>query len=292
MLLASLRLALFIVVHASLAAVGFAADSIAIWIVVWALQSVNLLTLVAVVHESVHQHFFPTRRASRIAGTLAAAFGLTCFEAYRAQHIMHHAHTCDEGDTEGEPYKFTARWQIVGAFLGGGIYFTLLVLLSGIRVSFGWTPAWISGPGQRRRIRLNIAFIAAVVIAVMVVVRADVISFRTIAFVWFIPALVSLFGPLPFVLIPEHYDAPGPGPTVTNTRTCVSNPAVRFVFLNTNLHTAHHDKPSVPWHSLAQHHETIEADINDEWIFPSYTAFHRWMWNTTSRPPAQVAVNT
>lgn len=286
MLLASGRLALFIGIHVSLAVLGFAADHPLVWVAVWLIQSINMLTLVGVVHESVHQHFFPTRRASRIAGTVSAAFGLTCFEAYRAQHVMHHAHTCDVGDTEGEPYKFTARWQIVGAFLGGGVYFTLLVLWSGIRVSFGWTPDWITSESQRRRIRLNVAFLAALAMGVIAVVQTGVVSFASLAAVWFVPALVSLFGPLPYVLLPEHYDAPGPGSTMTNTRTCVSNPVLRFVYLNTNLHTAHHDRPSVPWHDLTTHHQRIEDDIAPDWIFPSYAAFHRWMWNTTSRPAA------
>lgn len=292
MLLAWRRLLAFFAIHGALAAIGFAADNILVWFIIWALQSFNLLTLVGIVHESVHQHFFPSRRASRVAGTLAGAFGFTCFEAYRAQHILHHAHTCASGDTEGEPYKFSARWQIVGAFLGGGLFYTLALLFSGVRVAFGWSPEWLSGASQRRRIRLNVAVLVALGLGVATLIGFDVVDLRTVAFVWLIPTVVSLLGPLPFVLIPEHYDAPGPGPTVTNTRTCVSNPAVRFVFLNTNLHTAHHDKPSVPWHALAQHHETIEADIDDEWVFSSYTAFHRWMWNTTSRPPAQIAVAT
>lgn len=292
MVLAWSRLSAFLAIHVALSAVGFTADNMLVWCAVWALQSFNLLTLVGVVHESVHQHFFPSRRASRIAGTLAGAAGFTCFEAYRAQHIIHHARTCEAGDTEGEPYKFTARWQIVGAFLGGGLLYALALLFAGVRVALGWSPDWLSGASQRRRIRLNVAVLFAIAMGVVGLIGLDIVDFRTVAFVWLIPTVVSLLGPLPYVLIPEHYDAPGPGPTVTNTRTCVSNPAVRFVFLNTNLHTAHHDKPSVPWHALAQHHESIEADIDDEWVFPSYTAFHRWMWNTTSRPAAQAVANT
>jgi acyl-lipid omega-6 desaturase (Delta-12 desaturase) len=289
MLVASLRLVLFVAIHAALSTLGFAADHLLVWVAVWALQSVNFLTLVGVIHESVHQHFFPTRRASRVAGMLAGAVAFTCFEAYRTQHILHHAHTCDEGDSEGEPYKFTARWQIVGAFLGGGLIYAVALFFGGIGVAFGWTPSWITKPSQRRRIRVNVAVLAVVLTALIASIATGLVTFQAVAYVWLIPTAFALLGPLPFVLIPEHYDAPGPGPTVSNTRTCVSNPVMRFVFLNTNLHTAHHDRPSVPWHALGTHHQKIEADIHDEWIFPSYTAFYVWMWRTTSRPPAHTA---
>ena len=285
----SVRLLIFAGIHVGSCAVGFAASQWYVWIAVWMLQAVNFLTVVAVVHECTHQHYFSSRRANRITGTLMASLGLTCFEAYRAQHTLHHAHTCDVGDTEGEPYKFTARWQIAGAFLGGGLFYSLLLTGTGFAVAAGHSPTWLASDRQRRRIRINVAVLTIGLAAVVALVVLDVVSFRAVAFAWLVPAVVAMVGPVPFVLIPEHYDAPGPGPAVVNTRTCTSNPVLRFFYLNTNLHTAHHDRPAVVWQELPAHHRTIEDDIRPEWLFPSYWAFHRFMWTSTARRPTTAA---
>ncbi len=285
------RLALWALVHVSLAALAFTLDRWFVWVVVWAIQAFWMLTLVATVHECVHRHFVAPRWGNELLGRFAAGFGFVNFEAYRAQHMTHHANACGEGDAEGEPYAFTARWQIVAAFVGGGFLYALSVFATGVMTAFGYTPMWLRSERQRQRIRVNVLVLALVYGAIALAVVADLVSLRGVAFAWLIPASIGLLGPLPFVLIPEHYDAPGPGSPFENTRTCVSNPALRFVYLNTNLHTAHHHRASVPWHGLVDHHRTIEDRIEEEWLFPSYTAFHRFMWRTVGRTPAHQAVS-
>lgn len=277
------RLALFVCVHVVLAAVGFWADRWYVWAFVWAVQAMNFLTTIAVVHECAHLRYFSGRRANHVTGVALAAIGLACFESYRSQHIVHHADTCGENDPEGEPYRFTSRWQIAGAFLGGGLAYALLLLGQGIVIALGYTPAWLSADGQRRRIRINVAVLTVAAVGLAALVVGDFLSLRGLTFVWLIPAAVALIGPIPFVLIPEHYDAPGPGPAFMNTRTCTSNAVVRFLYLNTNLHTAHHHRPALPWYDLPAHHRQIEDEIEPTWLFPSYTAFHRFMWRTTGR---------
>jgi fatty acid desaturase len=267
-------------VHIALATVGFAIDRWFVWLIVWAIQAVNLLTLVAMVHECVHHHFVASRRVNRVLGTLAGVFILAPYELYRSRHIGHHADTCGPNDTEGAPYKFSSRTQIVTAFLSGGILYLSALPVWGMAVSFGWSPPWMSGQAARRRIRINMAIWTATVALVIVLATIDL---RAVAFAWLIPVAAFLSGPFVFVLMPEHYDAPGPNAVTSNTRTCVSNPVMRFIFLNTNLHTAHHDRASVPWTGLLEHHAGLEARIDDEWVFSGYLAFYRFMWRNVSR---------
>jgi fatty acid desaturase len=274
------RLALMCSVHVALAIIGFAVDRWFVWAVVWAVQAVNMLTLVAMTHECVHLHFVRSRTLNRVLGTLAAAFIWAPFEVYRSRHIGHHADTCGPDDTEGEPYKFRARWQIVASFLAGGIAYILSLPVWGLAVSLGWSPRWVSGRAARRRIRINMVVWGAT--AALGVVLA-MIDLRVVAFAWLIPVAIFLTVPFVFVLMPEHYDAPGPGHVTSNTRTCVSNAAMRFVFLNTNLHTAHHDRASVPWTGLPAHHAELASTIDNEWVFSGYFAFYRFMWRNVSR---------
>ena len=122
--------------------------------------------------------------------------------------------------------------------------------------------------------------------ALVAALVAGVVSFRGVAFAWLIPASLGMLGPMAFVLIPEHYDAPGPASPFENTRTCVSNPVMRVLYLNTNLHTAHHLRASVRWQDMEAFHAEIEDQISEEWLFPGYLAFHRFMWKTVGRPAA------
>lgn len=281
------RLGLLIAVHAGGAVIGLAIDRWYVWLAVWAVQAVNMLGMVAMTHEAVHSHYVGSRRANRVIGTIAGLVLLTNFEIYKSRHIGHHADTCGPDDTEGEPYKFTARWQILAAFATGGIAYILSLPMLGFWVSFGGRPSWATSAGARRRIRINQLWWLATVAALIAIATVDL---RSVAFVWLIPVALFLSGPFVFVLMPEHYDAPGPGIVTSNTRTCVSNPLMRFIFLNTNLHTAHHDKPIVPWTGLPAHHENLEPRIDNEWVFSGYWAFYRFMWRNVGRPAASESV--
>ncbi len=283
------RLALTLALHFALAVIGFAVDRWYAWIAVWAVQAVNLLALPGVFHECVHGHYFASRWANRTTGVLAGLGAFTLFDVYRLQHIHHHAYSCGADDPEGAPWKFTRRWQIGLAFLSGGLYYTCLLVVEGIRASFGWTPAWLRTAQQRRRIRINLVLLVATVSATVLVAQ---VAARPVVFAWLVPMAVMISFVLPFVQMSEHYDAPGPGPAYANTRTVVSNPVIGYAFLYTNFHTAHHHKPSVPWNELRAHHASIEDRIEEEWIFTGFIAFHRWLWRTLERQPRWQAEST
>jgi fatty acid desaturase len=267
-------------IYALLAGVGLFLDRWFVWTAIWIVQAFVLLIILATIHECVHNHFVNGRRANHVIGVIAAAFAFTVFDVYRPLHALHHADTCGPNDPEGEPYTFTAKWQIVLAFTTGGLFYTLSLIGKGLAVSFGAKLPWVTSPKVRRRVRVNMVVLLVFVGAAT---AGLVFNPKLTLSLWIIPVLLSLAGPLPFVLIPEHYNAPGRALVTANTRTCLSNPVLRFVFLNTNLHTAHHSRSSVAWCDLPRQFESLEAQMDDEWIFPGYLAFHRFMWNTVGQ---------
>jgi fatty acid desaturase len=262
-----------------LGAVGWRLDAVWAWVPIWFVQSWLLLAVPAALHESSHSHLVVGRTANRVIG---AGIGLLLFfvtETYRTQHIVHHADTCGPRDPEGAPYRFSARWQYAAAFLGGGALYAVMLVGQSFRIAAGATPDWLSSGGQRRRIRINVlawvAYMAAIIALTVMWTQAMVM-------LWLIPVAMAILGTVPFVLIPEHYGALSAGPAVGNSRTCRSNRFVRFVYLNTNLHTAHHQQPAVPWHDLPQ---AITGEIADGWTHSGYLVFHRQLVSEIGRVP-------
>jgi fatty acid desaturase len=58
-----------------------------------------------------------------------------------------------------------------------------------------------------------------------------------------------------------------------NTRTVYMNPVFRFVYWNMNYHLEHHMFPMVPFHALAELHESLKADCPPP--YPSTLAVYR-----------------
>jgi fatty acid desaturase len=268
---------------AMLGALGWQLDAIWAWVPIWFVQSWLLLAVPAALHESSHSHFVVGRTANRLVG---AGIGLLLFfvtETYRTQHIVHHADTCGPRDPEGAPYRFSARWQYAGAFLGGGALYAAMLVGQSFAVAAGSTPDWLSSDGQRRRIRINVL---AWMMYMAVLVTLTVIWTHAFVMLWLIPVALAILGTVPFVLIPEHYGATGAGPAVDNSRSCRSNRFVRFVYLNTNMHTAHHQQPAVAWYDLPQ---AATGEIADGWTHSGYLAFHRQLLSEIGRVPATAA---
>ena len=95
------RLVGTLALHVALTLVGFAVDRWFVWLAIWAVQAVNLLAIPGMFHECVHGHYFASKWANRLSGTLAGLGALSLYEVYRPQHIHHHAFTCGPDDSEG-----------------------------------------------------------------------------------------------------------------------------------------------------------------------------------------------
>jgi fatty acid desaturase len=103
-----------------LVAVGFAFDSLVVWLAVWAALAVCTATPIALMHEAVHQNLFRSRLANHLTGVVAAVGVFFHGPAYRAWHLTHHAYTFGPDDSEQLPERFRSRLGYLGYCLALG----------------------------------------------------------------------------------------------------------------------------------------------------------------------------
>jgi len=203
-------------------------------------------------HETIHGHPTPWRAVNALVGSLPLSLWIP-YPLYRASHILHHRYAgrylTDPGrDPESfylPPQKLAALPQIgrslaqanctfagrmlIGPLLSIGTFFELerralrrggwprLRMWAAHSIGVAAVLGWVVG----------ICHIPAVVYLALVVYPGTSLS------------LVRSFA--------EHRANADPG---LRTAVVEANPVLALVFLNNNLHIAHHHRPSVPWYEL------------------------------------------
>jgi fatty acid desaturase len=219
------------------------------------LLGVAQAALFAPVHETMHMTAFASRRANAVVGWLAACPSLLNRHFYTAFHLAHHRHT---QDPERDPELMTLPPSTMDAYVLRVIGFPywrlrLRVVWDGWRGDMSAYPFITprTAPTIIRSLRLMSLFVLVCAALSMVLVG------------WWAP-LVFWIGPqllgqplLRLYLLAEHtlctMDANG----LTNTRTTLTNAAVRLVMWNMSYHAEHHLYPSIPFHRLADAHRMI-----------------------------------
>jgi fatty acid desaturase len=197
---------------------------------------------------------------------------------FRAFHFAHHRYT---QDPDRDPELVTAKpssWR------------SWLWTVTGI-------PYWwerVTAIGQHARGRVSQPFIstaardgivreARVLLGVYVLVAVGAVSAQSAApvYYWMLPVLVGQ----PFLrmfLLAEHTGCPLVADMRVNSRTMLTNWAMRRLAWNMPFHTAHHVYPGVPFHALPEAHEYIRGSIRYE--APGYLAVQRELLSQFSRP--------
>ncbi len=94
---------------------------------------------------------------------------------------------------------------------------------------------------------------------------------NTLLFVWILPLLIGQ----PFLrlfLLAEHEGCANSNNMFENTRTTLSNFAVRFITWNMPYHTEHHVFPAAPFHQLPKLHEFTKLHL--QVVAPGYGRYH------------------
>lgn len=260
----------------------------------WFIMGWLLLGNGAIVHEATHRHLFRSPRSNRWIGAIAGASLLMPWGVYRPYHLAHHRYTAAIEDPEGPPLHFRSRREYP-LLAVGGLAFIVRLHGYGVAAAVGRPPTWLRSNPQRRVAIADTALCLIVLVAAIVLATANL---GVLCAVWFIPWLVAAVMLVPLVLVTEHYGATvGTLDAAANTRTIVSNTAVRWVYWNNNFHTAHHQLPTVIHQRLAQFDDANRTDDRGAWISPGYLAFHRQLWTSLpwrdrSRRPAELPRNT
>ncbi|WP_454760365.1 fatty acid desaturase [Caulobacter segnis] len=197
-------------------------------------------------HEIIHGHPTRSRRFNTLLGFAPLSLWLP-FELYRRSHQAHHAteHLTDPAhDPEARYLPTTASWvqraaaRVQATLLGRLVLGPVIEISSFLLVE---AAGLVRGEPGRRRLWLVHGLAAALVIAWLALVCHMPLWLFGLCFVYPGAALSLLRS------FAEHRADPTPQHRVAVVERA---PILGLLFLNNNLHAAHHDRPGAPWHSL------------------------------------------
>ncbi len=241
------------------------------WTLLPAMLALGLVqvALFAPAHETMHQTAFASRRANAIVGWLTSCPSLLNAQFYAAFHLAHHRHTQVPGqdpelDTQQVPTSIAAYVRRVLAIPYWRL--RLRVIADCWRDDLSRYP-YVGGSGDR-----IIASVRAMSLTMAGGSLASAVLFgwMTPFEFWIIPQLIGQ-PILRAYLLAEHTGCTLDRNGLTNTRTTLTNAAVRLLMWNMPFHAEHHLYPSIPFHRLADAHLVLRERLG--FVQPGYV---RW----------------
>jgi fatty acid desaturase len=220
-------------------------------------HGIALVFLFSAEHEAIHRTAFRSRWLNDITAWVAGLVLLLPPAYFRYFHFAHHRHTQDPArDPElALPKPVTvAQWltQVSGWPYWRGQIGLLIAHALG-RVTAAYIPE-----RNRAEVILEARIFLAIYLAATLV---SIAAWSDVLLVyWIVPALLGQ----PFLrlyLLAEHTGCPLVPDMLANSRTTLTNAAVRFIAWNMPYHAEHHAYPSVPFHALPDLHRLLRADI-------------------------------
>ena len=231
-------------------------------------HAVVMTFLFAPLHESVHRTAFASRRLNRLAGWLGGAVLILPPRYFAHFHLAHHRYT---QDPEHDPELLTAKpvdW-LGYLWLLSGLEYWYRSIAGLLRRAAGKADAvFIPERGQARVVTEARIFLAGYAAAIGL---SAALQIDWLLWLWVYPALLGQ----PFLrayLLAEHWGCPYVREIWRNTRSTVSNPAVRWLAWNMPYHAEHHAHAYVPFHALPALSQRLAAA---QVISPGYANFHR-----------------
>jgi fatty acid desaturase len=203
-------------------------------------------------HETIHDHPTTSRRLNRALGSAPLALWLP-YPIYRASHLQHHRHRGRRlTDAELDPESFflaptdaaalgpLGRWAYrVNCTLAGRLLIGPALMLC--RFWSGEAARLALGDRRRQAHWLRHALaVALIVVWLTQVCRIPLMVYL----LWVVYPSIAVTQLRSFV---EHRAHPDPA---RRTVTVEAGRWWSLIFLNNNLHIAHHAYPKLPWHQL------------------------------------------
>ncbi len=236
------------------------------------LHGIVLTFLFSALHECIHSTAFGSRRLNDAVASVCGALLLLPREYFRAFHLSHHRYT---QDPERDPELVAKKPETKGEYLLhlSGLPYWRERLTTLIRHACGKVnEKFISKSKQPtivREARIHLAFYVLAA-AVSLTVESGALLFY-----WVVPVILGQ----PFLrafLLAEHTGCPLVPDMLGNTRTTLSNPAVRLLSWNMPYHAEHHAWAAVPFHALPQAHRLARGRVR--YIERGYIKFHGRLW--------------
>ncbi len=217
------------------------------------------VALFAPAHEATHQTAFASRRANLIVGWLAACPSLLNLQFYTAFHFAHHRHTQIPGQDPELDMEVPNNLRAYVRRIFGAPYWRLRLLV----IADCWRGDLSRYPYVSQQAAPSIIRSVRAMSAVMVggsLVLGILVGWETPFVYWILPQLLCQ----PFLrayVLAEHTGCAMDRNGLTNTRTTLTNAAVRLLMWNMPYHAEHHLYPSIPFHRLADAHALIRDKL-------------------------------
>jgi fatty acid desaturase len=231
-------------------------------------QGIAIVFLFTLLHETIHQTAFRSAWLNEAVARVASFMLALPADWFRYFHFAHHRFTQDpEKDPELAFAKPETALQyaihVSGLPVWWGHVKTLAVNALGCCRSDFVPP---KGQGKVRREARAMIAAYAVIIALCIYLQTPVLLFA-----WILPAIIGQ----PFLrlyLLAEHGRCPYVANMLENSRTTLTNIAVRKLAWNMPYHAEHHAYPGVPFHRLPEFHALIESHLRQ--VEKGYVRFH------------------
>ena len=202
-------------------------------------------------HETIHGHPTSSRRINAAIGGLPLSLWLP-YPIYRESHIRHHRHShrrlTEVGyDPESfylQPGHLTRAGRLQRAMLQANC--TLigrLTLGPAIAVAVLWARVWRKARSNRRYRRMWIGHALATAAVLGWVVGVCHISLP-------VYVLAVVYPSASLTLLRSFVEHQAEDQSHLRTNVVETHPFWAMIFLNNNLHVAHHAYPHVPWYQL------------------------------------------
>ena len=231
---------------------------------------IGLASLFAPTHETMHLTAFASRRTNAVVGWLAACPALLNWHFYTALHLAHHRHTQDSTlDPELSPPPPGAWGGYLARISGLNYWRARLAVVRdswrGDLSRYPYIPAR-AAPRIIRSVRAMSLFMLGLSVASMVLVG----WWAPFVF-WIVPQLLGQ-PLLRLYLLTEHTGCTLDANGLTNTRTTLTNAALRAIMWNMSFHAEHHLYPSIPFHRLPSAHAALRDRLGV--VQRGYTRWH------------------
>jgi fatty acid desaturase len=242
------------------------------WTVVPAFLAFGLIqvALFAPAHEMMHQTAFASRRANAIFGWLAACPSLLNLHFYTSFHLAHHRNTQIPGEDPELDLAPTDNLARYTSRVLGIPYWRLRLRV----ISDCWRGNLDAYPYVTAKATPGVITSVRAMSVVMVggaAASALLFGWRTPLLFWIGPQLLCQ----PFLrayVLAEHTGCTQDRNGLTNTRTTLTNAAVRLLMWNMPYHAEHHMYPSIPFHRLADAHAMLRARLG--FVQRGYVRWH------------------
>jgi fatty acid desaturase len=245
-------------------------------------------TIFSLHHEAVHRNLFRSLSLNEIAGTLFAAFFPTIFTIQRVSHLGHHRR--NRSDQELYDYYLPHQSWLLKSYwiycLLTGFYWAIIPAAGLVYVAWPWTfrAAWFQqGPARWWGFEPFVRDIAEEPIGRVWREGVFTLAFQIALFVLldlnFLAWLVCYwaFG-INWSSVQYADHAESPRDVIEGSWNLKFLAPTQAVFLNYNLHLAHHREPGVPWIHLPK--RVRREDPN-----PSFWKIYLRLWRGAKPAP-------